>query len=92
MSIKPIDYTNLISKSQETAKIRQVENDRVKIQVEQGVVQQEKKIDQNFKRVRDTNKSENLVIDVDKRRQSRDSNDEKKHKKRRKKKNRIELN
>ncbi|MCF6464709.1 hypothetical protein [Clostridium sp. Cult2] len=81
MSIRPVDYTNIISKSQEVAKIRQVENDRVKVHAEQGVVQHEKQIEQNIKRVRDTNKSENLSIDVDKRRQPRNSKDKKERKK-----------
>lgn len=94
MSIRPIDYTNTITKSQEVAKIRQVENHRVKVQMEQGFVQQEMQIEKNIKRVRDTNKSENLIIDVDKRKQSDSSKDGKKGKKKRKNnknKNRIEL-
>lgn len=87
MSIRPVDYTNTITKSQEIAKIRQVENDRVKVQMEQGFVQQEKQIEKNIKRVRDANKSENLIIDADKKRQFANSKDEKESRKKRKKKN-----
>ena len=65
MSIRPIDYINTISKSQEVSKVRQVENDRVKIQMEQGFVQQEKQIKHNIKKVRDTSKTENLRIDAE---------------------------
>ncbi len=51
MSIRPIDYVNTISKSQEVSKARQVENDRVKVQMEQGgFVQQDKQIKHNIKK------------------------------------------
>ena len=66
MSIRPVDYTSLIPKSQEVTKIKQVESDKFRIQVEQGALQQEKQIDKNFKRVRDTSKSENLTVDSNK--------------------------
>lgn len=63
MSIKPIDYINIISKSQEVAKVKQVENNKTVVQFEQGVIQQERKVNQNLNRVRDTNKGEYRVID-----------------------------
>ena len=70
MSIRPIDYINTISKSQEVSKVRQVENDRARVQIEHLFQQQDKKIKQNTQKVRDTSKTENMRIDVDKRRQS----------------------
>lgn len=75
MSIRPIDYVNTISKSQEVSKARQVENDRVKVQMEQGFVQQDKQIKHNIKKVRNTSKTENLRIDAEKRRESKNSGD-----------------
>ncbi|NLW22310.1 MAG: hypothetical protein GXY88_03490 [Tissierellia bacterium] len=63
MSIRPVDYTNLITKSQEVAKVKQVENDKIKVQIEQGAVFQEKQIQENMTRVRDTNKSESRIVD-----------------------------
>lgn len=66
MSIRPIDYTNLVSKSQEISKVRQIENNRLDTQVDQAVLSQEKQINRSFLKVRDTNKSEGLIIDVNK--------------------------
>ena len=77
MSIKPVDYTTLVSKSQEIAKIKQVENNRFEIQVEQGIQQQNKQIERNVKKVRDTNKSEKLIVDVNKKKKDRQNNDKK---------------
>ena len=81
MSIRPVDYTSLIPKSQEVSKIKQVENHRFKNQVEQGVIQQDRKIKQNIKKVRDTNKSESLTIDVNKRNEDEDGNKKRKREK-----------
>ena len=64
MSIRPIDYTNLVSKSQEVSKIKQIENSKLEIQFDQRAVHQEKQINQNLKKVRDTSKSENLIINT----------------------------
>ncbi|HSH36710.1 hypothetical protein [Schnuerera sp.] len=85
MSIRPVDYTNLISKSQEISKIRQVENDKAKVHLEQGFAQHKKQIEKNIKKVRDTNKSENLIIDRDKKKGSENNKDGKKNKKEKKK-------
>ncbi|GFN36437.1 hypothetical protein [Tepidimicrobium xylanilyticum] len=76
MSIRSVDYVNIVTKSQEVSKIRQVEHDKLRVQVEQGIVQQEKLRETKSKRVLNTNKSEGLRIDVDKRDQSRDNSSE----------------
>ena len=50
MSIRPVDYTSLIPKSQEVIKIKQVENGKFRNQVEQGVIQQDIQVKQNIKK------------------------------------------
>lgn len=90
MSIRPIDYTTLVSKSQEIAKIKEAENNRFEIQVEQGIQQQNKQIERNIKKVRDTNKSENLTIDVNKKKKDRQNND-KKNQENEKKKDQVKI-
>lgn len=82
MSIRPVDYVGLISKSQEVTKIKQVQNNKFKVQIEQGVIQQDKQIKKNIKKVRDTNKSENLIIDANK----KNKDEKRQHKKRQHKK------
>ena len=77
MSIKPVDYTSLVSKAQEVSKVKQIENDKPKIQAEQGLVQQERQIKQEINKVRDTNKTENFTIDTKK----RNKNSKNQHKK-----------
>ncbi|MCF6460517.1 hypothetical protein [Clostridium sp. Cult3] len=67
MSIRPVDYTSLVSKAQEVSKVKQIENDKPKVQAEQGLVQQERRIKQDISKVRDTNKTENSTIDTNKR-------------------------
>ena len=85
MSIRPVDYTSLIPKSQEVAKVRQLENNKFNNQIEIGFAQQQKQIKENQKKVRDTNKTENLTIDANKR-----NNKEKGKKKKKDKKNKNE--
>lgn len=84
MSIKPIDYTSLVPKSQEVAKVKQVENNKIKFQVEQGVLQQNKQIERNIQKVRNTNKSKNLTVDINKK--NKNTHDSKNSKQREKKK------
>jgi len=84
MSIRPVDYVSLIPKSQEVTKIKQVEDGKFRIQVEQGVIQQDKQVKQSIKKVRDTNKSESLIIDTNKR--NKDEKDKGKKKKNKKSK------
>ena len=81
MAIKPVDYVNIVSKSQEIAKLRQVEHDKVRVQMEQGIIQQEKLRENKRKKVMDTNKSENLMVELDKRNQSGNYHSKKKDKK-----------
>lgn len=83
MSIRPVDYTSLVPKSQEVTKIKQVENNKFRIQMEQGVIQQDKQVKQNIKKVRDTNKSESLIIDPNKRNKDEKDRDKKRQKKKR---------
>ncbi len=80
MSIRPVDYTSLIPKSQEVTKIRQVENERYKNQIEIGFNQQQKQVKQNIKKVRNTNKTENLIIDKKKEGKNKRKNKDKKKK------------
>lgn len=84
MSIRPIDYTSMISKSQEVSKARQIETDRHKVQITQEIVQQEKQIRQDIKKVRNTDKSQSLIINRNKK--DRDKNLKDKDKKQGKKK------
>lgn len=63
MSIKPVDYINVISKSQEVSKIKHNENEKANVQFEHGVIQQQKKIEANLKKVLKSNESELRIID-----------------------------
>ena len=63
MTIRPVDYTSLIPKSHEVTKTRQVESEKYKNQIQIGFNQQQKQVKQNIKKVRNTNKTENLIID-----------------------------
>jgi|GEM_PF-884168 len=63
MSIKPIDYINIISKSQEVSKIKHFEDEKVNVQFEQGIVQQQKNIQTNLNKVLKSNESEYKIID-----------------------------
>ena len=83
MSIRPVDYTSLVPKSLEVTKIKQVENNKFRIQMEQEVIQQDKQVKQNIKKVRDTNKSESLIIDPNKRNKDEKDRDKKRQKKKR---------
>ncbi len=51
MSIRPVDYISLISKSQEVTKVKQVQKNQSRIQIEQGgAMQQHKRIKKNIKK------------------------------------------
>ncbi|QQY80709.1 hypothetical protein EDD65_105160 [Keratinibaculum paraultunense] len=69
MPIRPVDYTSLVPKVQEVSRIKQIEYDKIKIQMEHGIIQNQKQIAHNIKKVRDTNKTEDLVVDPNKERQ-----------------------
>lgn len=84
MSIKPIDYTSLVPKSQEVTKIKQVENERYKNQIQIGFEQQQKLVKQNIKKVRNTNKTENLIIDKKKENKKKKNKDKENKDKKRK--------
>ena len=63
MSVKPIDYINTISKSQDVSKIKHIENEKTNIYFDQGIAQQKKNIEANLKKVLKSNKSEYRVVD-----------------------------
>ncbi len=71
MPIRPIDYTSLVSKTQEVSRVKQIEHDKPEIQMQHEIVQQQKQIKHNIKKVRDTNKTENLIIDPNKERKDK---------------------
>lgn len=82
MLIKPIDYINSISKSQDVAKVNQLNDDRINIQFQYGINQEEKKVAKNLNKVRDTNKSETKIIDNNRNdKENYKSNNKKKHRK-----------
>ncbi|HHV38655.1 MAG TPA: hypothetical protein GXX70_04060 [Tepidimicrobium sp.] len=83
MSIRPIDYTNLISKSQEIARLKQQENVKNQMQLEGGFVQQNKRIKENMKTVRNSHRTEGLLVDTDKKegREKRENSSGRKNKK-----------
>jgi uncharacterized protein (DUF885 family) len=85
MSIKPIDYKTFIQESQEISRIKQVENYKFRTQVNEGVIQQDKQVEKDTKRVRDTNKSENITVDIHK--EKKDGQSKEKEKQREKKGN-----
>lgn len=66
MSIRPIDYTTVISKIQDVSKIKQGENKESNVQVEMNIHEQEKQINQELSRVRNINEAENIAIDANK--------------------------
>lgn len=84
MSIKPVDYLSTIPKSQQISKVKQIENQKVKSQVGQITLQQEKQIKGNMQKVRDTNKSEGSIIDPNKRNNTKKNKKNKKKKQKRK--------
>lgn len=88
MSIKPIDYINTISKSQEISKIKEIENHKAQNQIEQGVIHQQKNMEKNLKTVVKTNKSEYKIVDkYDKNKENKRNKKKKDQKKREKKYN-----
>ncbi|NLJ99359.1 MAG: hypothetical protein GX320_08880 [Tissierellia bacterium] len=94
MSIRPVDYTSLISKSQEITKQKQEENSRFQMEVKAGFLQQDKRVKQDIKKVRDTNRNESLSIDKHKRNKkekNKNQNRKRKEKKKTSKKNGTEL-
>lgn len=74
MSIKPVDFNALVPKTQELAKIRQVENDKTNIQAHQNFVQQENKIERDLNRVKNTDKSEETKVNVKHEKQGKNQN------------------
>jgi len=62
MYIKPVDYVHLIAKSQEVSKIRQPEVNKSIVQFDNTIRQQEKQVKENQKKVINTNKGENVII------------------------------
>jgi len=65
MSIKPIDYNVMIPKSQEVSRIKHNEGEKHRNILDSTVVQQEKDLDRNKKRVMDTEKSSESKIKRD---------------------------
>lgn len=63
MPIRPIDYINVISKSQEVTRIRHNENEKANIQFQQGIINQKKHIEAELNRIKKTNKNEYKIID-----------------------------
>jgi len=62
MYIKPIDYVNLISKTQEVAKIKQSEMDKSIVHFDNRIIQQDKEVKENMHKVNTPSRSENIVI------------------------------
>lgn len=93
MSIKPIDYINLISKSQEVSKINQIEKEKANLQFQQGIIKQQKHIDTKLKKVQKSNKSEYKIVDKygDDRESKRNNKDERKSKKNNKRKRNTDV-
>lgn len=85
MSIKPIDYINTISKSQEVSRLKQMENERPNIQFHQGIVHQRKHTEAELKKVQKSNKSEYKIVD---KYGDKDEDKSSKYKSRNRKKNR----
>ncbi len=81
MSIRPVDYSTMLPKTQEVSKAKQIEFDKTKIQLEQGHIQQEHKIERNKNRINNTNKSEfekiNIKKDRNKKEHGNDDNERK---------------
>lgn len=91
MTIRPIDYINSVTRTQEIARVKQFENGKIETQTEQLAVQNEKRIERNFQKVRNATKSEGLIIDADKKKQSRDNKESSKNKKNKKEHKKAEL-
>lgn len=64
MSIRPIDYTTVISKIQDVSKIKQGESKESHVQVEMNIHEQEKQINQELSRVGNINEAESMAIDA----------------------------
>jgi len=62
MYIKPIDYVNLISKTQEVAKIKQSEMDKAVLHFDNRIIQQDKQVKENMQKVTTPPRSENIII------------------------------
>ena len=85
MTIRPVDYTSLIPKTQELSKIKQNEHNSAKNQMNIQIMQQEKQREQNLKTVTNTHETENFTIDANKER-GKQKKDNKKNKKEKEKK------
>lgn len=66
MYIKPIDYVNLISKTQDVAKIKQSEMDKSILHFDNRIIQQDKQVKENMQKVTTPPKSENITINQNK--------------------------
>jgi len=62
MSIKPIDYNVMIPKTQELSSSKHVEHFKNQNIIDSGFIEQEKNINNNKNKVRDTEKSSNAKI------------------------------
>lgn len=62
MSIKPIDYNVMLPKTQEISSTKHIESAKNQNVIESGFIQQEKRINNNNKKVRDTEKSNKTKI------------------------------
>lgn len=85
MTVRPVDYTSLIPKTQELSRIKQNEHNSAKNQMNMQIIQQEKQREENLKTVTNTSKAENLTIDTNKERE-KGKRDNKKRKKEKDKK------
>ncbi len=66
MYIKPIDYVNLISKTQEIVRIKQVEADKAVFHFDNRIIQKDKEIKENMKKVNNTQRGESIAINKNK--------------------------
>lgn len=81
VSIKPIDFNVMLPKTQEISTTKHIEHFKNQNIVDSGFIQQEKKTNNNNKKVRDTEKSNNTKInDNNKNRNQKDSKKRKKEK------------
>lgn len=89
MSIKPIDYISLVSKSQELAKLKQEENNKLQMIVKEGFLEQNKAAKQDMKKVKDTNRSESSIINTNERKKKEEKREKKRNKKNKKTEKKI---
>ncbi|NLV88052.1 MAG: hypothetical protein GX021_01610 [Tissierellia bacterium] len=80
MSIKPIDFNVILPKTQELNSHRIVENVKHRNIVDSNYIQREKIVNQNQKKVLDTEKTEHSKITKDEKRKNKYEHQEKKRK------------